>query len=96
MKRHITLALSLLLAAALLAACGPAAEIPVPTATLPAPSAPAVATEPPAPIATEAPQTIATEAPVFVSRGPNLEASDPTTVNLASGTPTLVEFFAFW
>jgi len=25
-----------------------------------------------------------------------LQASDPTTVNLASGGPTLVEFFAFW
>jgi PBP1b-binding outer membrane lipoprotein LpoB len=25
-----------------------------------------------------------------------LEATDPTTVNLASGGPTLVEFFAFW
>jgi hypothetical protein len=25
-----------------------------------------------------------------------LEASDPTTVSLANGRPTLVEFFAFW
>ena len=25
-----------------------------------------------------------------------LRASDPTNVNLASGKPTLVEFFAFW
>jgi len=25
-----------------------------------------------------------------------LAATDPTTVNLASGKPTLVEFFAFW
>jgi len=25
-----------------------------------------------------------------------LHASDPTAVNLASGGPTLVEFFAFW
>ncbi len=25
-----------------------------------------------------------------------LEATDPTTVNLAAGIPTLVEFFAFW
>lgn len=24
------------------------------------------------------------------------EATDPTTVNLASGKPTLVKFFAFW
>lgn len=25
-----------------------------------------------------------------------LEATDPTSVNLVSGKPTLVEFFAFW
>jgi hypothetical protein len=25
-----------------------------------------------------------------------LEATDPTTVNLAVGRPTFVEFFAFW
>lgn len=25
-----------------------------------------------------------------------LAATDPTTVNLGTGTPTLVEFFAFW
>jgi len=25
-----------------------------------------------------------------------LEATDPTTVDLAAGTPTLLEFFAFW
>ncbi len=29
------------------------------------------------------------------SRGPNLEATDPTTVNLASGQLQLVEFFRF-
>jgi hypothetical protein len=27
---------------------------------------------------------------------PGLQATDPTTVNLASGKPTLLEFFAFW
>ncbi|MGH2625724.1 MAG: hypothetical protein ACRDHY_03630 [Anaerolineales bacterium] len=27
---------------------------------------------------------------------PGMEATDPTTVVLASGDPTLVEFFAFW
>ena len=96
MKKHLTLGLSLLMMIALLAACGPADEIPVLTATQSAPSVPPVATEPPAPIVTEAPQQVATEASAFVPRGPNLEASDPTTVNLASGTPALVEFFAFW
>jgi len=32
--------------------------------------------------------------PVEVREG--LAATDPATVNLANGTPTLVEFFAFW
>jgi hypothetical protein len=27
---------------------------------------------------------------------PGLEATDPETVDLASGKPTLLEFFAFW
>jgi hypothetical protein len=27
---------------------------------------------------------------------PGLEASDPAIVTLAAGSPTLVEFFAFW
>jgi hypothetical protein len=33
--------------------------------------------------------------PVATSRGPNLEATDPTTVNLASDGLQLVEFFRF-
>ena len=33
--------------------------------------------------------------PVATSRGPNLEATDPTTVNLASGQIQFVEFFRF-
>lgn len=39
----------------------------------------------------------ATETPVFVvtPRGDQLVASDPKTVNLGSGTLTLVEFFRF-
>lgn len=32
---------------------------------------------------------------VATSRGPDLEATDPTTVNLASGQLQLVEFFRF-
>ena len=32
---------------------------------------------------------------VATSRGPNLEATDPLTVSLASGQPLLVEFFRF-
>lgn len=34
--------------------------------------------------------------PVATSRGPNLEATDPATVNLASGGLQFVEFFEFW
>ena len=34
------------------------------------------------------------EAPVKVRGG--LAATNPATVNLANGTPTFVEFFAFW
>ena len=33
--------------------------------------------------------------PVATSRGPDLEATDPTTVRLASGGLQLVEFFRF-
>ena len=34
--------------------------------------------------------------PVATSRGPNLEATDPTTVSMASGGLQFVEFFEFW
>jgi len=69
--------------------------------------APAVTSTPAASIApaTVAPKDLstlpvpATQAvevlPVATSRGPNLEATDPTTVNLASGQLQLVEFFRF-
>jgi hypothetical protein len=41
-------------------------------------------------------ETIApTPFPVATSRGPNLEATDPRTVNLASGGLQFVEFFRF-
>ena len=82
-------------------ACAPAAPL----------TAPAVVDTPPAPLATptQTPETAAqpqlvTEAPiptgqlpqvVATSRGPNLEATDPTTVALASGGLQLVEFFRF-
>ena len=33
--------------------------------------------------------------PIATSRGPELEATDPTTVNLASGQAQFVEFFRF-
>jgi hypothetical protein len=33
---------------------------------------------------------------IATSRGPNLEATDPKTVSMASGGLQLVEFFEFW
>jgi hypothetical protein len=103
MKRHIPLWIlrsiqTAGLAAVLLAsACAPTAPPPpvavdtplaVPTQTLEAASQPEAPTEAPA-AAAQTPQAIPT------SRGPNLEATDPTTVALASGGLQLVEFFRF-
>ena len=76
------------LVAVLLASCAPQATQP---------SAPPQA-------ATSAPESVTqpqatNEAPVVAaaptSRGPNLEATDPATVSLASGQLQLVEFFRF-
>jgi hypothetical protein len=91
----------LVLLAVYLAACSPATAtvapaqpvtvIPtatlLPTATLDA--APQVTMSP-----MEAPAP--TLLPIATSRGPNLEATDPTTVSIASGGLQFVEFFEFW
>ena len=91
---------ALLLVAVILAACAPApatqpSEPPpileIPSAT-PATPGEVVATQPA--VVVDAP----TQAPplaVATSRGPNLEATDPSTVSLASGGYQLVEFFRF-
>jgi len=77
------------------AAARPAASTPTlnpPTFTLPAP------TDMPAPTRTEptaAASPEPTPAAVATSRGPELEATDPSTVGLASGGLQLVEFFRF-
>jgi len=82
------------LAAVLLAsACAPTAPPPPATADTPLPAPtqtqPVLSgTEAPAATA-QIPQALAT------SRGPNLEATDPTTVVLASGGLQLVEVFRF-
>jgi ABC-type transport system substrate-binding protein len=99
MKRRLLLVLSLV--AVSLAACAPA------EGTTPA-KPPAANTQPPAmavPTITVAPQTLepttepasseATALPVATSRGPRLEATNPTTVSLASGGLQFVEFFRF-
>jgi hypothetical protein len=54
-------------------------------------SQPAATAEP----MTSAPSQPAEVQPVPTSRGPNLEATDPSTVSLASGQLQLVEFFRF-
>jgi hypothetical protein len=58
----------------------------VSTATLAAPTL-----EP----ATQPAESEATALPIATSRGPDLEATDPTTVSLASGGLQFVEFFRF-
>lgn len=91
---------TLTLVAALLAACAPessptdppaaATEPPpvnLPTATLAAPTLAATTEVPPG--------EEATALPVATSRGPDLHATDPTTVSLASGGLQFVEFFRF-
>ncbi len=72
-----------------------------------APAATSVATAPPAVEVIPATAALQSTAPtattagsvdvqaVATSRGPDLEATDPTTVSLASGQLQLVEFFRF-
>ena len=83
-----------LVAALALGACAPAAPSATaasPTDTLaPIPTDSVSLAEP----ATLTPISIPVQA-VATSRGPNLEATDPATVNLASGQLQLVEFFRF-
>ena len=99
---------SLILIAVLLGACAPAStatnppatETPVTTILEPSttPSTLEPTTEPALSGATEGSTTeavAATPFPVATSRGPELEATDPTTFNLASGQVQFVEFFRF-
>ncbi len=92
-KPIISLALMLF---SLLAACSASPQLPAATALPPATVAAAVSTptaEPasPAATATEAAQP----APQATSRGDNLVASDPASVQVAAGSPVLLEFFRF-
>jgi hypothetical protein len=92
---------SLFLVAVLLAACAPASTATNPAAATQLPIQPS-ATSLAGP--TSGPETeslMPTEAlagtplPVATSRGPNLEATDPSTVSLASGQLQFVEFIRF-
>jgi hypothetical protein len=91
MKTRFSLRLSLL--AVLLAACAPTATTSLqPTATsLPI----GLTSEAPTQIVAQTEVSVPTALPVATSRGPNLEATDPTTVSLASGGLQFVEFFRF-
>ena len=88
-----------LVAAIVLSACAPAVTSAPSTSTealAPATATPADLSVPTAAEATVVPPTQVVEAlAVATSRGPNLQATDPTTVNLASGQLHLVEFFRF-
>jgi hypothetical protein len=90
------------LLAVFLAACAPATSTAIsarpvtviPSETLPAAASTADTSVP----ATDAPteNLPATQLPIATSRGPNLEATDPKTVSMASGGLQFVEFFEFW
>ncbi len=91
-----------LITAIVLSSCAPAVTSP-PVAPIASPlgtvaSAPATSapTDLSAPEATVSDPTQAVEVQaVATSRGPNLEATDPASVSLASGQLQLVEFFRF-
>jgi hypothetical protein len=99
MRKRLFLTLSLVTVLAV-TSCAPAstpppaaatrAEVAAPTA---APATPTVALA--LPTLTAAPLPTETPFPAATSRGPNLEATDPTTVSLAAGQLQLVEFFRF-
>lgn len=78
-----------------LAACSPSASVTLDaTVTLPPPTQ---TLESSIPATAEPTDTFApTAIPIATSRGPNLEATDPETVNMASGGLQFVEFFEFW
>ena len=97
-KTRLIASLSLLLL--LLASCAPSAATEAPGVDLPPVQEPAapVAVEPSAVPAIESPVVEAaapTPLPVATSRGPDLHATDPATVSLASGQLQFVEFFRF-
>ena len=88
-----------LLGAFILTACAPNASAPEPTQTIVPESAVSEDTilvpvaDVPATLEQPAVDEPLVEPP---ARGDNLEATDPTMVNIANGEPQLIEFFAFW
>ena len=90
---------TLLLIAVLLAACAPKAvtHAPARAEALPTSMTPLVeVVQPTLAAATQVPAADApTALPIATSRGPDLHATDPSTVSLASGELHFVEFFRF-
>jgi hypothetical protein len=101
-KTRFPLRLSLILLAVLFASCAPQGATETSSVQ---PTAPAVIVQPTATLLVQVPaptlETAPTESvpptavPVATSRGPDLHASDPSTVSLASGQIQFVEFFRF-
>ncbi len=84
-----------LIAVFVISACAPAATsapiVPTDVSSQEAAPATSAPVDSVVPTATEAAPVQA----VATSRGPNLEATDPSTVSLASGQLQLIEFFRF-
>ncbi|HSL45380.1 MAG TPA: hypothetical protein VK897_18245 [Anaerolineales bacterium] len=101
MRNRLFIILSVL--AVLLAACAPAStatpppvDVTEPPAGLLLPTAtPGAVLETPAVGEPATEVSAPTALPVATSRGPDLHATDPSTVNLASGGLQFVEFFSF-
>lgn len=94
MKPSLFFSIVSLLVLTMLSACTTSAT-PDPTASEPRPStATQVAENPSVALATSTVPPSPVQA-VATSRGPELEATDPGTVSLASGQLQLVEFFRF-
>ena len=92
---------SFILFCALLAACAPAQSSPPANTEVPATQSPATL-QPTLSLASPIPEAATqpaaeppTAVPLATSRGPELHATDPTTVRLASGGLQFVEFFRF-
>lgn len=96
MKPRLVFLTMSLVAVLLAVSCAPAVTAPpAPPAAESIPDT-AAPTDASAPEATVAPPTQIVDAQaVPTSRGPDLHATDPSTVNLASGQLQLVEFFRF-
>ena len=94
-KRYLPICAILSLLAVLLAACVPAeTQTKPPAAVTPvivASTATAISTD-----ALHSATPVPTVQVIATSRGPNLEATDPKTVSMASGELQFVEFFEFW